>query len=393
MERRILCFNVPAFEIALARIDNPSLSGWPTGVAPSHNSRSVLWEVSAEARQEGLYRGMPLSHARRICPALRVLAPDPRRVSLGQRLLQEAFLKFSPVYEVANKSEFYADLTGSARLFGDAASLAARMRNEISSRYRIKGATAVATNKLVSGVAANVFDRPSIYDVRPGQEKSFLAPLPVGCLPGLTRLFGQKKNEVLTNLEELQLRLLGAVAAVPSNQLELVLGGKARLLKQWAVGIDPSPVWPEAEQPIFDFCHLFEIDEIDDDLLLAAVYRLLERVCKTARRHSRSLNSILLALQYSDGHEIIKARTCDPPSCLESQIYPALEEPFFSIRRRVRIRRIRLTARTIIKLATQLDLFGDKRSKGLKRLTGAIDSIQARHGDQSIWAGKRAQAH
>lgn len=293
MERRIVCFNVPAFEIALARIDDPSLIGWPAAVAPAHNSRSFLWEISAEARQEGLYRGMPLSHARRICPVLRVIAPDPRRVSLGQRLLEETLQKFSPIYEVANKSEFYADLSGSARLFGDAASLAARMRNEISSRYRIKGATAVAANKLVSGVAANVFDGASIYDVRPGQEKSFLAPLPVSCLPGLTQLFGQRKNEVLTNLEELQLRLLGAVAAVPSNQLTLVVGGKARLLKQWAIGIDPSPVWPEAEQPVFDLCHLFETDEIDDDLLLAAVYRLLERVCKTARRHSRSFNSFL----------------------------------------------------------------------------------------------------
>lgn len=393
MERRILCFNVPAFEIALARIDDPSLNRWPTAVAPAHNSRSLLLEVSAEACQEGIYRGMALSDARRICPALRVVAPDPRRVSLGQRLVEDTLQRFSPVYELANNGEFYADVSDSTRLFGDAATVAARVKNEICNRHRMNGATTVATNKLVAGVAANVFDGPSIYDVRPGQEKSFLAPLPVSCLPGLTRLFGQKKNEVLTNLEELQLRLLGAVAAVPSNQLELVLGGKARLLKQWALGIDPSPVWPEAEQPVFDLCHLFEIDEIDDDRLLGVVYRLVERVCKTARRHNRSLNSILLALQYSDRHEITKVRKCDPPSCLESQIYPRLEELFLSIRRRVRVRRIRLTAQVITKMAMQLDLFGDKRSKSLKRLTGAIDSIHARHGDESIWAGKKARVH
>src|ERR671914_1834923 len=125
MERQIVCFNVPAFEIALARIDNPSLREWPTAVAPAYNSRSFLWEVSAEARQQGLCRGMRLSHARQICPDLRVVAPDPRRVSLGQRLVQDTIQKFSPLYELANKGEFYADLSGSTRLFGDAATVAA----------------------------------------------------------------------------------------------------------------------------------------------------------------------------------------------------------------------------------------------------------------------------
>jgi DNA polymerase-4 len=331
-------------------------------------------------------------HAR-ICPALRVVAPDPRRVSLGQRLVEDTLQRFSPVYELANKGEFYADLSGSTRLFGDAATVAARVKNEICNRYRINGATAVATNKLVSGVAANIFDLPSIYDVRPGQERSFLAPLPVSCLPGLSRLFGQKQNELLTSLEELRLGLLGDLAVVPFNQLELVLGGKARLLKQWAVGIDPSPVWPEAEQPVFELCHLFETDEIDDDLLLGVVYRLLERVCKTARRHNRSFNSIRLALQYSDGHEITKTRTWGHASCLESQIYPGLQELFLSIKRRVRLRRIRLTAQIAANVPTQLDLFAEKRSYTVKRLTGAIDSIHARHGDESIWAGKRARVH
>src|SRR5919109_2803784 len=120
MERRIICFHVPSFEIALARLVEPSLRRWPAAVAPLHYTRSFLWEVSAEARQEGIFEGMALSDARRLCPRLRIIAPDARRISLGQKLLRETIQYFSPIYELANRGQLYADVSGSGRLFADA---------------------------------------------------------------------------------------------------------------------------------------------------------------------------------------------------------------------------------------------------------------------------------
>ena len=388
MERRIVCFNVASFEIVLARLNDSTLRGWPTVIAPVHHARSFLWEVSREARQEGLYAGMALSHARRLCPRLRLIAPDSRRVFLGQKLVQNTIKEFTALYELANYGEFYADVSGTSRLFGDAPNLAARMGHEISQRHGISGVLGVATNKLVSGVAANFFQSPSVYDVSPGHERPFLAPLPVSSLPRLSRLFGQKTKDILENLEELRLGSLGHVAAVSVQHLQLVLGGKARLLRQWAAGVDPSPVWPEPDEPISELVHTFEIDEVDDDIMLGVVYRLVERLCNSMRRQSRCLNSVGFILTYTDGQEIRKSRKLFPPTCLESEIYPVLEQLFLSISRRLRVRRIELNAEHATEKPAQLDLFSHERFNRGLHLAAAIDSIRDRYGNESLWQGR-----
>ena len=390
MERRIICFNVPSFEIALARLNEPCLRRWPAAIAPLHYTRSFLWEVSAEARQEGIYQGMALSDARRVCPRLRIIGPDARRVSQGRKLLQESIQQFSPIYELANHGQFYADVTASRRLFGGAATMAARINYDISQRHGISGATGVAANKLVSGVVANLLDPSSIHHIRSGDEESFLGPLPVSCLPELDRLFRPRTGEILANFEELCLKLLRDLRAVPQDQLELLIGGKARLLKQWALGIDPSPVCPESKTALRVISHTFDSDQIDDNALLAVSYRLLERICNDLRRENRSLSGVTLLLDYTDGRQMSKRRQCLPPSSFESEIYPVLEDLIFSVNRRVRVRRVGLNVDAVPSTTTQLDLFHQESCSTVKNLSGAIESIRERYGDESIRRGKAA---
>jgi DNA polymerase-4 len=383
MDRRIACFTVPSFEIELARLNDRGLRNWPTAVAPGNSSRATLLEVSLEARQEGVDSGMRLWQALQICPALRVIATDTHRLFLGQKLLQENIKCFSPVYELANQGEFYLDLTGTGRLFGDAATTALRIKNRIL-RLGIQGAMGLAANKLVSNVAAKFLEPQSIYDVKPGNEKSFLSPLPVNCLPGLSRLFGPKSKEALTRLEELCLKLNGDVAEVATHELELVFGSKAQLLKQWSVGIDPSPVWRDSAMPLFEIFHTLGKDEIDDAILLNICYQLLERLCSNMRTQNRWLKEITLVLQYSDGREIRTRNKFVTASRAESTIYPALQNLFLSVNRRVRIRRIGLIGHpSKIELA-QIELFDRDSLNRAESLSAALDSIRDRYGDELI---------
>jgi DNA polymerase IV len=361
MERRIVCFNVPSFEITLARLCEPRLRRWPTAVAPVHYARSFVWEVSKEARQEGLYPGMPLNLARRMCARLRVIRPDPRRVALGHRLLQESIRQFSPIFELAHEGEFYADLTARTVLFREATAIGARIEKEISERYGISGVTGVATNKLVSGVAANLFEAATIYGVKPGDEASFLAPLPISSLPGIATLFAPRTNEVLQSFEELCLRLVRDVAWIPSEQLKLIIGGKTALLKQWSVGVDPSPVCPEGSQKGFAISQSLMTDEIDDHRLLPILYRLLEKLCDRLRKQNRLLISVTLMLSYSDGREFQKRQRLSAATDLESEIYPILQQLFFSINRRVRVRSLGLQFETARSPGAQLKLFAQRR--------------------------------
>ncbi len=77
MPRDILHLKIPAFAVAVARVADPALRGRPVAVAPGHSERALLQCVSAEAAAEGVFAGMPLFRARRLCPALILLSPDP----------------------------------------------------------------------------------------------------------------------------------------------------------------------------------------------------------------------------------------------------------------------------------------------------------------------------
>ena len=87
MDRQIVCLAIPSFEVALARLNDPLLHTRPLAIAPLNTSRALLREVSLEAMQDGLYVGMPIEHAKRLCPTLQVHSPNPHRIHRANQSL------------------------------------------------------------------------------------------------------------------------------------------------------------------------------------------------------------------------------------------------------------------------------------------------------------------
>ena len=182
MDRQIVCFGIPAFEVAVARLHDPSLSTRPVAIAPLNTSRALLREVSAEAEQEGLAVGMSVDQARRVCPSLHVLSPNPSRVRTAEASLLHIVSRYAPVWEPVQPGSFVMDLTGTGRLFGPAYDVAAKVQQEVLAQYRLDGVAGVGSNKLVAQTAATLIQPSELYDVRPGSEPVFMAPL-VGAHP------------------------------------------------------------------------------------------------------------------------------------------------------------------------------------------------------------------
>ena len=81
MERQIVCFGIPRFAVALARLDDPTLRTRPVAVAFAHTSRAIIHEASTEAEEAGIVPGLQADQARRRCPSLRLVPPNPTRVA------------------------------------------------------------------------------------------------------------------------------------------------------------------------------------------------------------------------------------------------------------------------------------------------------------------------
>ena len=87
--RQVLLVDLDAFYVGVERVVEPSLRGRPVAVGGGGRGlRGVVLSASYEARLSGVRSGMPVAHARRLCPDLTLV---PARFDLYQRASDAVF--------------------------------------------------------------------------------------------------------------------------------------------------------------------------------------------------------------------------------------------------------------------------------------------------------------
>ena len=392
MDRQIVCLAIPSFEVALVRLNDPLLRTRPLAIAPLNTSRALLREVSLEAMQDGLYVGMPVEHAKRLCPSLHVLSPNPHRLHRATQSLLTVVTRYSPVWEPFHAGSFVMDLTGTTRLFGSACDVATKVQQDILKQYRLDGVAGVGSNKLVAQTAATLIEPSELYDVRHGSEDIFMSPFSIRTLPGLHRPCMRK---VLDRLDDLNLVTLGDVAESPLDALELAIGDYAGQLSRWAQGIDHAPVLHPAIQPSLEETVTLEPDEVDDAVLWGKLLDVVQRLCRTLRSQRRVGRSLSFTISYSDQVEVTKHERLSQETCwevdLSTQLYALFQRCF---RRRVRLRQVILSISGLSVYAEQVSLFDDRpvdsqrKQERAKSLAVALDKLHTRFGEHAIRYGR-----
>ncbi|TGU74143.1 DNA polymerase IV [Geomonas terrae] len=390
MDREILHITVPAFPIALARVVHAHLRGRPVAVAPLNSERALLQCISAEAEAEGVHVGTPIYHARRSCPSLIVIAPDPYLMAKGSHALTELSAEFTPIVE-PGAGRVFLDVTASRRLFGPARDVAARMEKSISTGLGLVAMAGAGGNKLVSRVAADVMQEPGVYDVFHGAEKSFLAPFPVSVLPGV----GESRQTLL--FRDLNLQRVEQVAALSVPQLRLAVGAFAPLLHDRACGIDRSPVQPPRLSTEIIEEGLLDQEENDDAVLLSELLRLVEGCGLRLRQLNKGTRKITLSVMYADGVTQQGKKILHSATALDLALMTAAEELFFSTcKRRQRVKGLRLSCDQVAGEAGQMDLFAPAAAEVSRResdLQETLDLLREKHGKNAVRWGKGLAAH
>ena len=384
MERQILHLVIPSFPIALARAADRQLRGRPVAVAPGNSERTLLQCVSVEAAAEGIAAGTPLFLARKICPSLLVIPPDPLLAARGTHDLAELSAQFTPVVEPA-AGRIFLDLTGSGKLFGPPRDVAARMEKAITARLGVEARAGSGVNKLVSRLAADILPEQGVYDVFRGSERTFIAPFPVGVLPGI----GRERQGLL--LRDLNLRLVEQVAALNVPQLRLAVGPFAPLLLERACGIDRSPVQvPRRTSEIVEESFL-EQEENDDAVLLAELYRLVEACGSRLRRFGAQTGKMTLTVSYADGVGGQGSGSLRVPQSLDVLLFAEAEKLFYATcTRRVRVRSIRLACTRAAAEKPQMELFAPVGTVAPRQtaLQSALDELREKHGSGAVRWGR-----
>lgn len=374
MEREIIHIDIATFAVAVERVVHPELRRRPVVVAPVGPSRSVVMALSPEAQEAGIRKGMILARALRRCRNVVVLPPNEPLYARASRALCQVLEGFSPVLEPAGYGHAYLDMTGTGRLFGPPRDAAWRAQKEIRQRLHLDAALGVASNKMVSRIAAVVTEPVGLQDVPAGDESAFLAPLPAELLPGV----GPKTQEQLL---ELNIRIIRELGAMRLEHLMLAFGRLGFMLHQRALGIDDTPVYPPRAVPAVEEETALAEDSNDWDLLKGALCRLCERAGERLREQKQRAGRMEVLVRYSDYREAMGRAKLVPPlqssALLAARAGRLLER---TLTRRTRVRSLHLRLAELSSGPAQLDLFADPKPLRQARLESALDELRRRYG-------------
>lgn len=250
---RVGCARVPDFALAIARRDHPKIPAHaPLALIEEKGTRSSIIAADAEARADGVYLGQAASRARARCPDLVCLSWDPAGLEHANRALAERLEQAAPLV-VPVEGElglFWIDARGMRWLGGEdglatgvlAAGKAAGFQN-----IRL----AVADTAVAARAAVQMPGTTAMRLVRPGNDRAFLARLPLSALA--------IDADVSHALLGLGLTTVAELAALPAGALEERFGPEGRAALQRALGFDPRrpqgrppPPLPEAVLPLED---------------------------------------------------------------------------------------------------------------------------------------------
>ena len=213
--RSILHVDLDAFYVSAEIREHPELKGLPVvvGADPEGGKgRGVVVACSYAARKFGLRSGMPITQAYRLCSQAKYIQPN---WGLYERVSEEVMstLKgFADRFEQGSIDEAYLDVTSRAGDERSGADLAMEIKRGIKEKHGLTCSIGVAPNKSSAKIASDR-NKPDGMTVVPfGDVSGFLAPLPVGVVPGIgpkTREFLSAKGiATISQLQQLEGRQL-----------------------------------------------------------------------------------------------------------------------------------------------------------------------------------------
>ncbi len=372
-DRAIVHMDLDSFFVSVERLRDSRLVGKPV-IVGGLSDRGVVAACSYQTRAFGVRSAMPMRMALKLCPDAIVLRGDFEAYAQHSDWVTRMIMDRAPVVEKASIDEFYLDMTGMERFFGSY-QFATDLRKRIQTETGLQISFGLSVNKTVSKVATNHVKPAGQFQVMPGEERAFLAPMPVGKIP----MIGAVTAQTLRNMGIVH---VGTLSQMPLKVLERTFGKSGVMLWERANGIDSRPVVPYSEQKSLSKEITFEQDTTDVTLLRRILGSLTEQLAYDLRKMGQCTSCITVKLRYSN-FDTHTRQISIPASASDHRLIPAVHELFEKLYdRRLLIRLIGVRFSKLLQGQEQLSLFDD--GARLVPLYGAMDLLRNRYGDLSV---------
>jgi DNA polymerase-4 len=250
--RKIIHIDMDAFYASVEQRDKPDLRGKPVIVA-WQAKRSVVCAASYEARAFGVRSAMPAVQAERLCPGGIFVPPDFTRYRAVSHSVREIFKRHTDFIEPLSLDEAYLDVTENKTGLPTATLVARTIREQIRQELNLTASAGVAPTKFLAKIASDWRKPNGLFVIQPDEVDAFLLPLPVGRLPGVGKVTGEK-------LAKLEIQTVGDLRRLDLTALEQHFCRYGLRLYQLARGVDDSEVVPDRPTQSISVEDTFERD-------------------------------------------------------------------------------------------------------------------------------------
>ncbi len=305
LPRKIVHVDMDAFYASVEQRDDPALRGKPVVVA-WRGARSVVCAASYEARAFGVRSAMPAVRAERLCPQAVFVPPDFVRYKTASKHIREIFARHTDLVEPLSLDEAYLDVTVTKTGLPSATATAEAIRAAIREETQLTASAGIAPNKFLAKIASDWNKPDGQFVIRPHQAEAFLAPLPVGRLPGVGKVMEAR-------LAGLRIATVADLRRFAVADLAQHFGRWGRRLHELSHGIDEHPV--VSERPTLQ---ISAEDTFEHDLLLDQlephIRRLAEKTWAGYQREreqhdGRIARTVVLKLKTSDFRILTRSST------------------------------------------------------------------------------------
>jgi DNA polymerase-4 len=244
----------------------------------------------------------------------------------------------------------------------------------------------IAANKLVAQIASKLRKPRGFVVVNPGTEGAFLAPLPMGRLPGI----GAKTEAAIAGLG---FRLVGDLFTHSDRELESAFGRGWRGVVEMGRGEDSSPVEPEREDAkSYSKQETFSSNVGSFAEVERVAKGMIDELMQGIRADGAKVRTLTVKVRYSDFSQKSHAHSLDDATDLEAPFYPLvapLLRGAWEKRRPLRLVGVKLSG--VESGEAQMEMFAESDDRR-RKLAGVLDRLNRLGKDSVVIHGHQLRA-
>ncbi|WP_273129177.1 DinB/UmuC family translesion DNA polymerase [Bacillus weihaiensis] len=387
-KRKILCIDMKSFYASCAAVllGLDPLTCYLAVVGDTDRNGSIVLAASPQVKKEfGIKTGSRLFE----------IPNDPRIIIVNPKMatyiristeLTKLFHRYVPKEAIHTYSvdESFIEVDGVEHIWGDAQTIAAKIRDDMEREFQLPSAIGIGPNMLLakicldieakkSGVAEWTYDdvKEKLWKIEP-----------------LSDMWGIG-SRVQKTLNRMGIFNVGQLANYPLELLEKKFGIMGNQLYYHAWGVDLSEIGAPIMQGQISFgkSQILLRDYPNPEEVKHVILEISEEVARRARQHKKVGRTISLGIGYSRdefGGGFHRSVTIDQPTNITMDIYEACLGLFETFYINKTVRKISITLSNIEEdQEMQLDLFRPNRTKQ-RTLGYVMDGIRQKYGSDSL---------